>query len=200
MKTLLHVKSSLFADHGQSTQLADQFINQWLAANPGGQVVTRDLVKEPLPHLDAELIGALMSEPAQRTEQQQAVVALSDRLIQELTQADLVLIGVPMYNFGVPSQMKSWIDLLARGGVTFRYTENGPEGLLADKPVVLLATRGGLYREAGMDHQVPFLKQVLGFVGLKSVEVIYAEGLNMGDGVKEQALTAAREKISLLAS
>jgi len=200
MKTLLHIKSSLFADHGQSTQLADQFITQWLEKNPNGQVVSRDLVKEPLPHLDADLIAALMSEPAQRNEQQQAVVALSDSLIDELQQADLVLIGVPMYNFGVPSQMKTWLDLLARAGVTFRYTETGPVGLLQDKPVVLLATRGGLYKEAGMDHQIPFLKQFLGFVGLNSVEVIYAEGLNMGDGVKEQALTAAREQIVLLAS
>ncbi|WP_409525781.1 FMN-dependent NADH-azoreductase [Nitrincola sp. MINF-07-Sa-05] len=200
MKTLLHVKSSLFAGHGQSTQLADKFIAQWLESNPDGQVVTRDLVKDQLPHLDAELVAALMSDPAQRTEQQQAVVDLSDSLIDELKQADQVLIGVPMYNFGVPSQMKSWLDLLARSGVTFRYTETGPVGLLQDKPVVLLATRGGLYKESGMDHQIPFLKQILGFVGFKSVEVVYAEGLNMGDGVKEQALTAAQEQVTQLAS
>lgn len=196
MATLLHVKSSLFGDNGQSSQLAEKLISQWQAQNPDGQVVVRDLAAEPVPHLDATRIGALFSAPEERTADQQAVLDYADALLDEVRSADLLVVGVPMYNFGVPSQMKAWFDHLARAGVSFKYTDTGPVGLLEDKPVLLLATRGGLYKDSGVDFQIPFVKQFFGFIGLQDTREIYAEGLNMGDGVRDQALAAAHQALS----
>ncbi|WP_286239557.1 FMN-dependent NADH-azoreductase [Neptuniibacter halophilus] len=195
MTTLLHIKTSIFGDEGQSSQLANAFIKQWQARNPDGQVQVRDLVAENLPHLDGNAVAAMMTPAEERNAEQQAIIARADQLLEELKQADEVVIGVPMYNFGVPTQMKAYFDLLARAGVTFKYTETGPVGLLEDKPVYLLATRGGLYRDAGQDFQVPFVKQFLGLIGLSSVEVVYAEGLNMGD-LAERSLQQANQQIA----
>ncbi|WP_027854216.1 FMN-dependent NADH-azoreductase [Marinobacterium litorale] len=195
MAKLLYVKSSIFGDQGQSSQLAESLINDWKAQNPGGEVVERDLAGDPIPHLDAGRFNAFITDPQERTAEQHAVVEFSDALIDEIRQADSVVIGVPMYNFGVPSQMKAWIDHLARAGVTFKYTESGPVGLLEDKPVILLATRGGQYKDDGLDYQIPFVKQFLGFIGLNDTRVIFAEGLAMGDSVKDQVLSAARRSL-----
>ncbi|WP_292959353.1 NAD(P)H-dependent oxidoreductase [Neptuniibacter sp. UBA6509] len=181
MANLLHIKSSIFGDSGKSSQLATKFIDDWKMQNPQGEVVVRDLVADDLPHLDSFVISALTTPHDERTDDQQALVDRSDELIAEIKAADQIVMGVPMYNFAVPSQMKSYFDLLARAGVTFNYTENGPVGLIGDKPVYLIATRGGLYKENGIDFQIPFVQQFLSFIGLNSVEVIYAEGLNMAD-------------------
>ena len=197
MKTLLHIKSSIFGDDGQSSQLAEHFVQQWLQKNPQGKVVVRNLVEDNFPHLDAEIVGALMSPVEDRNLEQQRVIDRSDALVAELAQADQIVMGVPMYNFAVPSQMKAYFDLLARAGVTFKYTEQGPVGLLEDKPVYLFATRGGLYRDSGVDFQIPFVKQFLGFIGFKTVEVIYAEGLSMS-GQAEISLAQANEQIAAI--
>ncbi len=197
MTTLLHVKSSIFGEEGKSAQLAAAFIAQWKVANPDGEVVERDLVNEPVPHLDGARVMALMTAAEERTVEQQMIVDQSDELIAELVNADQIIMGVPMYNFAVPSQMKAYFDLLARAGVTFRYTENGPVGLIDDKPVYLFATRGGLYKESGIDFQIPFVKQFLNFIGLEQVEVIYAEGLSMGD-TAEQSLAKATDQITAI--
>lgn len=197
MTTLLHVKSSIFGEEGKSAQLAAAFIAQWKVANPDGEVVERDLVNEPVPHLDGARVMALMAAAEERTVEQQMIVDQSDELIAELVNADQIIMGVPMYNFAVPSQMKAYFDLLARAGVTFRYTENGPVGLIDDKPVYLFATRGGLYKESGIDFQIPFVKQFLNFIGLEQVEVIYAEGLSMGD-TAEQSLAKATDQITAI--
>lgn len=181
MANLLHIKSSIFGDSGKSSQLATKFIDDWKTQNPQGEVVVRDLVADDLPHLDSFVISALTTPHDDRTDDQQALVDRSDDLIAEIKAADQIVMGVPMYNFAVPSQMKSYFDLLARAGITFNYTENGPVGLIGDKPVYLIATRGGLYKENGIDFQIPFVQQFLSFIGLNSVEVIYAEGLNMAD-------------------
>ncbi len=195
MATLLYIRSSIFGDDGQSSRLAGEFITQWQKADEHAEVITRDLIADPLPLLDAEVVAALMSESDQRTRQQQAIVDLADRLLTEVRSADRIVIAVPMYNFGVPAQMKAWIDLLARSGVTFKYTEQGPVGLLEDKPVTLIATRGGQYQASGQDHQIPFLQQFLGFIGLKNVKTVFAEGLNMGEELQAQALSEARETL-----
>ena len=196
MSTLLYVSSSIFSEHGQSSALAAHFIEQAKAADPELVVVERDLAKNPIPHLDAARVTAMMTPEADRTEEQAAVVAESDALIAELQAADQIIIGLPMYNFGVPSQLKAWTDHIARAGVTFRYTENGPVGLLDNKPVTLLAARGGLYKDQGADFQVPYFKQLLGFIGYTDVEVVFAEGLNMGDDAKASALSAAKDAIN----
>lgn len=196
MAKLLYVKSSIFGDQGQSSQLGQTLIEQWKAQNPGGEVVLRDLSADVLPHIDGARFGAFLTPGEARNAEQQAIVELSDSLIDEVRQADMLVIGVPMYNFGVPSQLKVWFDHLARAGVTFRYTETGAEGLLEDKPVVLLATRGGMYKNAGLDFQIPYVKQFLAFIGLSDSRVIYAEGLAMGDELRDQTLTEARQELS----
>lgn len=199
MSKLLHIKASVFGDEGQSSQLAARYIDQWQQRNLGNEVVVRDLVGDSVPHLDGAVVGAFFTPEEQRSAEQQAIVDFSDTLIKELQDADEIVLGLPLYNFGVPSQMKAYFDHLARAGVTFKYTETGPVGLLADKPVRVFATRGGLYKDTGMDHQVPFLKQFLGFIGLNNVEVIYAEGLSMEE-VKDESLAKARAEVDQLAS
>ena len=191
MATLLHIKTSLFGDNGQSAQLAKSFVDKWLADNSDGVVIERDLASDPFPHLDAFRVTALNSPAEERDADQEAVVALADALLAEVKSADTIVIGLPMYNFNIPSQLKSWFDHLARAGVTFHYTEEGPVGLIEDKPVYLVATRGGLYSEQGQDFQVDFVKQFLGFIGLKDTRLVLAEGLEM-DTHRDQSLEQAR--------
>lgn len=200
MKNLLQLNSSLFSSNGQSSQLADKFVAQWAAANPGSEVVARDLAAEPVPHLDGERFGAFLSKPEDRTADQQAVVALSDQLIEELRNADVIVLGVPMYNFGIPSQLKAYFDHVARAGVTFRYTEAGPVGLLTGKKAYVFAARGGMYAGTARDTQTGYVRDFLRFIGIDDVEFVYAEGLSMGDTSKEAALTKADNAIRQLAS
>ena len=198
MATLLYVKGSIFGDHGQSSQLAAQFVEGWKAKNAGGNVVVRDLSVDVPPYLDGEKVGALFTPAESRTAEQQAVVAYSDSLIAEIEAADAIVIGVPLYNFAVPAQLKSYFDYLCRAGVTFTYTETGPVGLLKNKPVYVVTARGGIYKDTAMDTQTPFLKMILGFIGLTDVTMIHAEGLNMGDEAKAAALSAAAAEIAAL--
>lgn len=197
MRKILHIKASVFGDEGQSSQLAARYIQQWQQRTPQSEVLVRDLIGDAIPHLDAVITGAFFTPEAERNADQQAIVDRSDHLIDEIRAADEIVLGLPLYNFGIPSQMKAYFDHLARAGVTFKYTENGPVGLLDDKPVRIFATRGGLYRDSGMDYQVPFVKQFLGFVGLNNVEVIYAEGLSM-EAHKAQSLASAEAEIKRL--
>lgn len=189
MKTLLKIQSSLAGSNGQSSQLADQFSHAWLTRNPDGRVIVRDLSRFPIPHLTAERFAAFGMKPEERTEAQRAIVAESDELIDELRAADTILFAVPMYNFSVPSTLRSYFDHVARAGVTFRYTANGPEGLLTGKKVYAFITRGGIYA-SGADTQTPYLRQFLGFIGLTDIEFVYAEGLAYADGTREKSLAA----------
>jgi FMN-dependent NADH-azoreductase len=198
MKTLLYLQTSIFGSKGQSAVLADTFINHWRTRHPEGRIVVRDLTAHPLPHLDADRFLALLADPAQRTAEQSAVVAESDSLVAELRDADELLIGMPMYNFAVPSQFKSWFDLVARAGVTFKYTPSGAVGLLADRPTTVLATRGGRYQGGDADSQTPWLRQIFGFIGIRDLRFVYAEGIAMGEAAQTSALAAAREHISRL--
>lgn len=199
MSTLLQINSSLFSDHGNSSALSNEFVQNWLAKHPDGNVVVRDLAKDPIAHLDSTIVQAFFTPTEQRTKAQQALVDFSDQLIAELQAADAVVIGVPLYNFGVPSTLKAYFDQLARAGVTFKYTETGPVGLLADKPVHIIAARGGFHVGKSTDTQTGFLNTFLNFIGLTSINYIYAEGLSIGD-VKEKALTEAREQIEVSAA
>lgn len=193
MAKLLQINSSLFGDNGNSSALANEFVQRWKATNPAGEVTIRDFAKEPVPHLDATRVQALFSPAEGRTAEQQAVLDYSDKIIAEIQEADVIVIGVPLYNFGVPSTLKAYFDHIARAGVTFKYTETGPVGLLNDKPVYIIAARGGVYKGQPSDTQSQFLKSFLEFVGLKDVHFIYAEGLNMGQ--KDQAFAAAKIEI-----
>lgn len=194
MSTLLQINSSLFGDKGNSSLLSQEFVQNWKQQNPAGKVVVRDFAKEDVPHLNAERVQALFTPADKRTAEQQAVVDYSDQLIAEIQAADAIVIGVPLYNFGVPSTLKAYFDHIARAGVTFKYTETGPVGLLTDKPVYVIATRGGVHKGQPSDSQTQFLTTLLNFLGLKNLHFIYAEGLNMG-ALKDTALTQAKETI-----
>ena len=198
MTTLLQINTGIFGDGSQSTALANAFSEQYQSEHANTQVVVRDLINDPIPHLDANIIGAFASEEANRTAEQQAIVDASQALIDELDNADAVVLGLPMYNFNIPSQLKAYMDQVARAGITFRYTENGPEGLLRDKPVYVVAARGGFHEGQVTDTQTDFIKTFFGFIGITQVEFIYAEGLNMGDEVKEEALSKAKTNIQRL--
>ncbi len=177
---LLQINASARRDGANSTKLANTVVERLVAAHAGAQVTVRDLAVQPVTVLDEAALGALFTPADQRSAAQAAVVAEYDALIAEVQAHDAIVLGVPMYNFGVPVQLKAWIDAIARAGVTFRYTENGPEGLIKGKTVYVALARGGLYRDQPHDTQVPYLKTVLGFLGLNDVRFIYAEGLNMG--------------------
>ncbi|MNC48327.1 FMN-dependent NADH-azoreductase [compost metagenome] len=161
-------------------------------------VELRDLASDPHPVLDEAALGALFTPAEQRSAEQAARVALDDALIAQVQAVDVIVLGVPMYNFGVPVQLKTWIDAIARAGVTFRYTENGPQGLLQGKKVYVALARGGLYRDTPADSQVPYLKSVLAFLGMTDVEFVYAEGLAMGAEGADKAFAAAQERIGEL--
>ncbi len=146
---ILQVKSSLFSSNGQSSRLADEFVALLGEQHPAAEIVERDLAANPVPHLDAARAAALFAKPAERTAEQHAIVAESDALIDELRRADVLVLGLPMYNFGVPSQLKAWFDHIARAGETFKYTDKGSVGLLTGKKAYVFAARGGLYGDAG---------------------------------------------------
>lgn len=194
MSTLLQINSSLFGDNGNSSTLSNEFVQTWLAKHPDGKVIVRDLAKEEIPHLDAARVTAFFTPAESRSQEQQAYVAYSDALIAELKAADVVVIGVPLYNFGIPSTLKAYFDQLARAGVTFSYSEAGPVGLLADKPVHIIAARGGFHQGKASDSQTSYLNTFLNFLGLQSIHHIYAEGLSIATE-KDGALKSARVEI-----
>ncbi|MDX9874554.1 MAG: FMN-dependent NADH-azoreductase [Spongiibacteraceae bacterium] len=198
MATLLQINSSIFGGQGVSTTLADRFVSHWQAANPDGQIIRRDVAAEPLPHLDSATVAALMTPAGQRTPAQAERVTLADTLIDEIQRADVLVIGAPMYNFTIPSQLKSWFDYIARARVTFRYTEHGPEGLLTGKKAYVFATRGSVYGEAPADGVTTYVRQMLAFLGIVDVEFIYADGLNMGDEPRTAAIAGAEQAIAAL--
>jgi FMN-dependent NADH-azoreductase len=192
---ILQINSSARSEDSYSTRLADRIVTRLLDADPEATLTLRNLTANPHPILDEATLGALFTPAAQRTEEQAARVALDDALIAEVAAADVVVLGVPMYNFGVPAQLKNWIDAISRAGVTFRYTANGPEGLLKGKKVYVALTRGGKYRNTPADTQVPYLATVLGFLGMTDVHYVYAEGLAMGADAEREALATAYAEI-----
>jgi FMN-dependent NADH-azoreductase len=200
MTTLLQINASLFAENGQSSQLANRFAEAYLAARPGSRRVVRDVASDPIPHLDGRRFGAFTTPAAERSAEQNAVVAYSDALIAELKSADVLVIGLPMYNFGVPSQLKSWIDHVARAGETFRYTAEGPVGLVTGKKAYVFATRGGLYAGTPLDTQTSYVRDFLRFIGIGDVEFVYAEGIAYGPEHKDKAIAQANDAIARLAA
>jgi FMN-dependent NADH-azoreductase len=192
--TILHLNTSMFGDDGQSSRLAAEFV----ARLPGARVIARDLARDPVPHLDAARFGAFLSKPESRTPEQRAVLAFSDLLIDELRQADTIVLGLPMYNFGIPSQLKSYFDHVARAGATFRYTDKGAVGLLTGKRAYVFAARGGLYAGTPKDTQSAYVRDFLAFLGVSDVEFIYAEGLATGEDARGRALAEARRTLQSL--
>lgn len=199
MSRILVIESSARQDGSVSRQLTQAFVEQWKQANPTDSVQVRDLAKQPVPHLGMDLLGGWMKPADQQSAGEKAALALSDTLVAELKDADVLVLAAPMYNFAIPSTLKAWLDHVLRAGVTFRYTANGPEGLLVGKRAYVVTARGGIYAGTALDHQEPYLRQALGFIGITDVQFIHAEGLNMGEEAAAQGMAAAKKKVAAIA-
>ena len=208
MTTILQINSSLHGADAESSRLASEFVaalgglreRQGSTLPSLNRVIVRDLAATPVPHLTAERLTALATVAAERTLDQQRIVSESDELVDELKRADVIVIGLPMYNFGVPSTLKAYFDHVARAGVTFRYTAEGPVGLLTGKKAYVFATRGGRYAGTTADLQTAYVRQFLGFVGIRDVEFVYAEGLALGADERNAAVADAVARIGQLAA
>jgi FMN-dependent NADH-azoreductase len=192
---ILQINTSSRTQGSHSARLAGDIASRLAAENAGAKLTVRDVNRTPHPELNEIALQALFTPADQRTPEQAARVAQDDALIAEVQAADAIVLGVPMYNFGVPAQLKNWIDAIARAGVTFSYSDKGPVGLLKGKKVYVALTRGGKYRDTPADTQVPYLKTFLGFVGMTDVQFVYAEGLAMGADAERDALDSARRQI-----
>lgn len=195
---ILQINASLQPEASQSTRLADAIVARLLAQQPDAQSQRRDLGREPVAWLDADALTALFTPAAERTPQQAARVAVDDALIAELQAADVLVLGVPMYNFGMPAQLKAWLDAVTRARVTFQYADAGPVGLLTGKRVYVAHSRGGQYRGTPLDHVTAQLDTQLGFLGLHDVHHVYAEGLARGDEIRAAGLEAAARQVEAL--
>ena len=195
---ILQVNSSARIENSQSTKLANSLVERIRTQHPDATLTVRDLSRMPHLPLDESTLQALFTPADRRTPEHHARVALDDALIAEIQAADVVVLGVPMYNFGVPAQLKNWIDAISRAQVTFRYTADGPEGLLKGKKVYVALTRGGKYRNTPADTQVPYLQTIFAFLGMNDVRFVYAEGLAMGAEAEQNALASARSQIEEL--
>lgn len=194
MKKVLTLNTGLNGTSGKSNKLVQDFVSR-LKIQEQVSVTERDLAVDDIDHLNLKEMQSWMTPENARSNEQAKLVLISDTLIAELENSDVIVIGMPMYNFGAPSVFKSWIDRVARAGKTFRYTENGPVGLLNNKKVYVLATRGGLYAGTPKDTQTQYIKDVFAFIGIEDVEFVYAEGLAMGEESAKNALEQAEQKI-----
>jgi len=195
---LLHIDSSVLSGNSVSRQLTRNVVDQWVRANPEIEVTYRDLAVRAPDHLSADILGAHSTAPEQRSSAQREELAFGDSLLEEFLAADVIVLGAPMYNFSIPSQLKAWLDRVMVSGRTFKYTESGPVGLAGGKKAVIVSSRGGIYSEGSpahvMDHQESYLQTVLSFVGIDDVTVVRAEGVNMKEK-REQAMADAREQV-----
>lgn len=195
---ILQINSSARSSGSESTRLADAIVARLRAAHPDAQVTRRDLAAQPHPILDEAALGALFTPAEARTEAQQARVALDMALVAQAQAADVIVIGAPMYNFGMTVQLKSWFDAIAKAGVTFQYGANGPEGLLTGKKVYVTLARGGMHKNGATDAQVPHLTTLLGFLGMTDVTLIYSEGLGMGPEAVAKAQAEADHEVATI--
>jgi FMN-dependent NADH-azoreductase len=202
---LLHIDSSPLGSNSVSRQLTQRVVAEWQATHPGTTVEHLDLATDAPTHLSVDSLGFRMGLAAEGlTDVQRRENEISEKLVSQFLAADVVVVGAPMYNFSVPSQLKAWIDRVAQAGRTFKYTEKGPQGLAGGKTVIVASTRGGVYSTnpalAGLDHQESYLKTVFGFFGVTDVQFVRAEGVAMGDAAKSKALDAANVTIKALAA
>ncbi len=197
MSSILLVTSSPRGDESLSSKVAHDLANTLSASNNGTSIVHRDLGVNPIPHLDSVTTSAIRKAPADRTPEEAAAADYSDKLVAELLAADTVVISTGLINFNIYSTLKSWIDNIARAGQTFSYTAEGPKGLATGKKVYVVMASGGVYSEgpaAAMNHAVPYLTTVLGFMGMTDVEVVYVEGLAFGPEAAEKAIASAQQR------
>jgi FMN-dependent NADH-azoreductase len=201
MSQILLIQSSSNLASSVSRDLAGTYVKDYVAAHPDATVTERDLVSAPVPHLGVDLLGGFFGKPEALTEAQKTALALSDTLVDEVMAASLIVIGVPMYNFSIPSALKAWIDHVIRAGRTFQYTAEGPKGLVTGKKAVLFLASGGVYSDGPYkpyDFQETYLRAILGFIGITDVTVVRAEGLAMGPDAATKAVADARAKAAVL--
>ncbi|MCW2267603.1 FMN-dependent NADH-azoreductase [compost metagenome] len=199
MSRVLVIESSARQQDSISRQLTRDFVSQWQAANPTDPITLRDLAVNPVPHLDANLLGGWMKPEDQRNGDELQALARSNELTDEVLAADVLVLAAPMYNFTIPSTLKAWLDHVLRAGITFKYTETGPQGLLTGKKAYILTARGGIHAGASSDHQEPYLRQVMAFIGIHDVTFIHAEGLNLGGDFHEKGLNQAKAQLAAVA-
>lgn len=193
---ILQINASARVQGANSTRVANRIVERLLESHPNASVHTIDLATNPAPALDNEAINALFTPAELRTAEQSARVECSMALVAALQACDVLVLGVPMYNFGVSVQLKNWIDNIAINGVTFQYTEHGPQGLLKGKQAYIGFARGGIYRDTQADSQTPYLKTLLGFIGITEQHFIYAEGLNMGEQALQAGFSQAEQDLA----
>lgn len=198
MPTLLRVDSSLYSQQGAASQLTGRFTRLWLARHPGTHVIHRDLAAEPLPHLDARYLDALDCEAEHRSEEQRQLLARGDALLEEVRQAQVLVIGLPLYNFGIPSTLKAWFDYISRPGETFRYDESGPVGLLGGRRVYALSSRGDLMDANRTDPQSDHVRDILTFLGMTDFHFVYADGLTIDEAHRARGMARAEREIEQL--
>lgn len=199
---LLHIDSGILGTASVSRQLSAEAVAEWRARHPNGEVVYRDLVAQPLTHLAGDQLFAAGADPSQQSPEMRAVLSESEKVLQEFLEADTVVIGAPMYNFSIPSQLKAWIDRIAVKGKTFAYSEYGPKGLAGDKTVIVVSARGGFYSEgspvAAWDHQENYLRTLFGFLGVTDIRFLRAEGVNVSPEQKDKAIAEAKGNVAHL--
>ncbi|MCG8993533.1 NAD(P)H-dependent oxidoreductase [Laribacter hongkongensis] len=199
---LLHIDSSVLAEHSVSRQLTARIVTEWQATHPGTAVEYLDLAQDTPATLSGAELAARMTPADSRSAEQTAAAARTEAFLQQFLAADVIVVGAPMYNFSIPSQLKNWIDCIAQAGRTFKYTETGPVGLAGNKTVIVASSRGGVYSTSealrALDHQESYLRTVLGFMGIDNVRIVRAEGVNQGADRRSQALAAAEADIATL--
>jgi FMN-dependent NADH-azoreductase len=196
--SILLITSSPRGNASHSTRIATEFADKLLAADPSNTLVVRDLVANPLPHIDADYASGIYTPVEARTQRQAEVVGVSDAVVDELFAADTIILATGFINFNISSTLKSWVDHIARSGKTFAYGENGPKGLVTGKKVYIVLASGGIYSEGAavqFDHAIPYLRGVLGFLGMTDVDVIRIEGVGMGADAVTAALAKATAKV-----
>lgn len=202
MAKLLHIDSSILGGNSVSRQLTAQIVASWKASHPATDVSYLDLATDTPSHLSAESLGFRLPAGSALSDVQARENAVSEALVTQFLAADVIVVGAPLYNFAIPSQLKSWIDRIAQVGRTFHYTETGPKGLAGGKTVIVASTRGGVYSTSeaarAMEHQESYLQTVFGFLGITDVRFVRAEGLAMGDAKKAEALAQAKQHIDAL--
>lgn len=200
---LLHIDSSILGEQSASRRLTADIVATWRSAHPDTRVEHLDLARDAPRHLGAEALGFRAAPgTAALSEVQRRENEVSERLVSQFLAADVVVLGAPLYNFSIPSQLKAWLDRVLQPGRTFRYTENGPQGLAGSKTVIVVSTRGGIYSstDAGhaIEHQESYLRTVFAFIGVTDVHIVRAEGLALGEAARTQALAAAATAIGAL--
>lgn len=203
MSKLLHIDSSILGSNSVSRQLTAQIVDSWRTAHPGTEVSYLDLAVDAPNHLSADSLGFRIPVDGALSDAQKRENAVSEALVSQFLASDVIVVGAPLYNFTIPTQLKAWIDRLAQGGRTFKYTDKGPVGLAGGKTVIVASSRGGIYStsDAGnaTEHQESYLKVIFGFFGITDVRFVRAEGLGMGDAARTAALASAGLEIQAIA-